>query len=354
MEGSKGVESLFRYAQDHKFEDFDSLLCQMEAKRPLDSLWEAYLMRAQIKLHTADLTLLADLERGERGGASPQFPPLLTAWRSDGVNHFTTFPQAPGALRAFLSTLPRVREKLSRWYGEGCDAVLSQLQSEILYFMGDVPAALQRLSARSGAASGRHTDTILARILEYRCHLALMQPEKAQQCMFDIIRHSKAYPECVKIYEEFRRWANLTTSWSGDSPRVYEDEHGNKRPVLADRLEGIRLGLAQDTPLEAPFLAYAKKGDPGAYSLRQYYMDWFHAMYWLSMGDCRQAETYFEKISGIAAASGVCMPIVECGIQGMPILAHMMKKCEGSFLGELMRRAEEYEEALNAYRLADM
>ena len=319
---------------------------------PPDTFSEAYLMRAQIKLYTTDLTILDDLEKAMKGGWTPQFPPLINSWGSDGINHFIAFPKAPNLLKEFVAALPAVREKLSYWYGTQSDVVLMQLQGEIRYFMGDIEAALP-LAEEQRSMAGNRRDAILALILAYRCYLALMQPEKAQQCMFDIIRHSKAYPECVAIYGEFRRWANLTTSWSGDSPRFYEDEDGRKQPVLKDRLEGIHLGLARNTPIESHFVEYAEKNREGIYTMRQHYMDWFHAMYWLSVDDRKQAEGYFHKIYEVAAASGVYMPIIECGAQSIPILEYMQRIGMALPLDDLVRRSAHYEECLNAYRLAD-
>jgi len=183
--------------------------------------------------------------------------------------------------------------------------------------------------------------------------LALIQPEKAHECMFDIIRHSKAYPECVEIYTAFRQWANLTTGWSGDSPRFYEDEDGKKQPVLADRMEGIKLGTARDTPIESLFLEYAQKSYDGAYKIREYCVNLFHAMYWLSIDDRRQVESYFQKVYEIMITSGLLMPIIECGEQVLPLLKYMQQRDANLCLDNLMSRAAHYEEALKQYRLAD-
>ena len=353
MNNNKNMELLFRYACSRRFEDFDALFSKMEAEMSPDTFWEAYLLRAQIKLYSTDLTVLYDLAKAEQGSGRPQFSLLITNWKIDYLNRLILFPRAPGALKDFLSVLPLLSEKFSHWYGSQSDAVLLQLQGEILYFMGDIDAAMSFVEAQRAAEPENPTSAILALILEYRCCLALLQPEKAHQCMFGIIRHSKAYPECVEIYKGFRIWANLTTSWSGDSPRFYDDEYGKKHPVLADRMEGIRLGVARDTPLEYPFLKYAEKSYEGIYSLRQYYMDWFHAMYWCSINDQKQTEAYFHKVYEVAAASGVFMPIIECGAQSIPTLNYMKSSGMQLPLDNLVQRAAHYEECLGKYRLAD-
>lgn len=353
MSYHNGMEQLFRYACERRFNEFDSLFNEMEPVVSPEFFGEAYLFRAQIKLFATDLTILDDLAIAEQTVEMPQFPPVTNAWGNDGLNHFIVFPMERGRLREFLSALPVMREKLSRWYGDLSRVVLLQLQGEILYFMSEVEAALPFAQAQRELDSGNRIDEMLSLILEYRCYLAMAKPEKAHECMFDIIRQSKAFPECVEMYAEFRRWATITTSWSGDSPRVYTDEDGVARSVLEDRLAGIRLGLGRDTPLESPFLVYAEKRYEGAYSLRQYYMDWFHAMYWLSVEDTRQAEAYFHKIYEISVNSGIFMPIYECGVQAMPILRHMKSKGCSLQADELIRRSNEYEAGLSAYRLAD-
>ena len=352
MTDNKNEELLFQYACGYRFNEFDSLFCEMEEEMSPDALGEAYLMRAQIKLCTTDLTAPDDLAKAMKGSRIPKFPPLINSWKSDGINHFIAFSKASGLLKEFVAAFPEVRKKLSYWYGNQSDIVLTQMQGEICYFMGDIEMALPFAETHRSMPVNR-IDAILGLILEYRCYLALMQPEKAQQCMFDIIRHSKAYPECVEIYGAFRLWANLTTGWSGDSPRFYEDEDGREQPVLKDRLEGIRLGLARHTPIESHFIEYAEKSCEDIYTIRQYYMDWFHAMYWLSVDDRKQAETYFHKIYKIAAASGVFMPVIECGAQSLPILEYMKKLDTELPLDDVMRRSKHYEECVNVYRLAD-
>ena len=136
MINTENEEVLFQHARSYRFNEFDSLFREMEGGMPSDTFSEAYLMRAQIKLYTADLTILDDLEKAMKGGRAPQFPPLINSWESDGNNHFITFPKAPNLLKEFVAALPAVREKLSYWYGTQSDVVLMQLQGEIRYFSG--------------------------------------------------------------------------------------------------------------------------------------------------------------------------------------------------------------------------
>ena len=82
-------------------------------------------------------------------------------------------------------------------------------------------------------------------------------------------------------------------------------------------------------------------------------MDLFHAMYWLSISDYKQAESYFKKVYEMMTASGLLMPIIEYGEQIMPLLKYMQQRDANLCLDNLMLRAAHYEEALKQYRLAD-
>lgn len=354
MNNSDSMRLLFQHARDHRFKEFDLLFSKMEAVLPPNELREAYLLRAQIKLYVTDLTILDDLKKAEMTGGTLRFPPLCIFWKSDGVNRFIVFPTADSALKDFLTALPVIQGKLYRWYDGQSDIMVRQVQCEIYYFMGEVEKALALSKGQYKAGDKSSTETMYALTLQYRCFLGMAEPEKAQQCMFEIIRMSKTYPECVDIYAQFRSWANMTTGWSGDSPRFYEDEDGETQPFLSDRVDGIKSGLSNDTILEMPFIKYGGfYAYNGAYSLRQYYMDLFHAIYWLSVHDYKQAQSYFQKIYEVMMTSGVLMPIIECGGQVMPLLKYIQKNNTTLCLDRLMARAAQYEKGLWRYRLMD-
>lgn len=54
------MDLLFKYARNHKFAEFDSLFCEMEAGMPPDEM-------------------LDDLKNAEQSGGTLQFPLLLTS-----------------------------------------------------------------------------------------------------------------------------------------------------------------------------------------------------------------------------------------------------------------------------------
>lgn len=356
MNIDKGMKRLYQHAASHRFDEFDALFSQLASAFPPDALREAYLMRAQIKLFTSDLTFQGDLDAAERGEGRPLFPCLDTQWRHDAPNRFVVFPSAPGALRTFLQSLPQAGERMGRWYGSKGRAAVRQIHGEIHYFLGETGAALALANEQYRTEGNTNTNAILTQYLRFRCNLALGQPGKAEQSMLDVIRLSKVYPECVASYQAFRGWASLTTSWNGDSPRFYHDASGKRQPVLEDRLEGIRMGVARITPLEGPFVAYARRSYEGAYTMRQYYMDLFHAMYWLPVGEHKQTETFFLRVYAVALASGVNFPFVECGEQILPLLQYIRESgldCSADWLDEISANARQYEEKIYAYQTAN-
>lgn len=357
MNNDNNMELLFKYAFGHKFREFDTLFSEMEAVLTDDEFWEAYLIRAQIKLYTTDTTIESDLKKARHGKTAPRFPLLNSCWKGDGLNHFIVFPTGAGQLKVFLNLLPLVRKNFADWYAEQGDILVRQVQSEIHYFMGDVEIALLLAQEQYAALAKSNIDAMLSLIMQYRCNLALSNTEKAQRCVFDIIRRSKTCSECVDIYKAFRSWANITTSWSGDSPRFYKDKNGNRQPVLKDRLEGIKLGIARDTPLESPFIGYAMSTYKRAYILRQYYMDWFQAMYWHSVGAYKQMEAYFFKVYDLARSSGLYMPPIEFGEQIAPLFKCVKSRgidVSENWIDMVTRRAASYEKCLRLYRMADM
>lgn len=347
------MDKLFQYALGHQFEEFDRLFTELEGESASPVFWEAYLMRAQIKLYASDPTALDDLEMADKAGSQRQYRCLGALWQADAPNRFFIFSQKPGGVGRFRQTLPQVRERMARWYGEQGDVMVRQIQSNVQYFLGSVREALAIAEEPLSVEYANYTDILMLLSMRFRCHLALGDAEKAEHSILEIIRLAKAYPECLAPYMALRGWANATTRWNSESPWDYENATGEKQPALEDRLEYIRLGSAQTTPLEAPFEMYANQHYEEAYSLRQHYMDIFHAIYWLSVGDRRQAKSYFQTVHKTALASGITMPLIECGEQILPLLQFAEVACEEcprDWLTGPYAKAVGYEAGLAAYR----
>ncbi|MDL2275164.1 hypothetical protein LJC22_03440 [Desulfosarcina sp. OttesenSCG-928-G10] len=342
---------LFQYACEYQFDAFSGLFHELESGMLAEAFWEAYLIRAQIKLYAADHTILSDLERISRFDGPPQFPHLGSLWQADAPNRFAVFSTTPGAVRGFIDALPDVRRHFSRWYGEPGDITVRQVQSELHYYLCNTRQALDLAEQTHASAQKSATDAFLAECMRFRCYLALGVPQQTEASMLEVISLAKAHPEFLTAYHTFREWANMTTNWNGDMPRFQESPCGGKIPVLEYRLNSIRVGIAQSTPLETPFLQYVVLSDAHAYTLRKYYMDLFHAMYWFQEGDLQQTEAYFRKACQIALDTDFDMAFVEYGEQITPLLQHAKKAGWGSaqWLDTIISRAGEYEKSLSAY-----
>lgn len=354
LDSNKNIDKLYQYASQHRFEDFDGLFLELEQTLSTEEFWEAYLMRAQIRLYATDNAFVDDLDHAEGfAGTLVRFPALFTVWRCDSPNRFIVFPKTPGSLQVFLQKLASARERLTQWYGNQAGIAVEQLCSEIRYFRGEVSEALALAEAVHAAAGKNPTAEILNQSMRFRCNLALGRVPTAEESMLDMIRLSRRYPECQAIYQMVRGWANLTTNWNGDMPRFYEDSDGKQQPVLDDRLEGMRMGTSRTTQLEKPFVEYARRSYNESYPLRECYVDLIRAMYWHQAGDYRQTETYFVGLYHTVEASGVIMPFLECGEQILSLLDYVRGSdmdCPVGWLDKISAMARQYEKGMNAYR----
>ena len=357
MSNDKRMEALYKHAANHRFEAFDRLFTELEATISFEQFWEAYLMRAQIKLFAGDPFIIDDLVLVGSPDAQPQFPCLNTVWEADAPNRFIIYSKAPGLLQSFAQSLPRVHEIMTHLYGAQGGIMVRLMQFHLLYLRGEIQESFELTEDSFKSEDATPTDILMLLCARFRCYLALGATEDAEHCMMEVIRMSKKYPSCIAPYLSFRGWANITTSWNGESPRFSEDAAGQQQPVFDDRLEDIRKGSARTTPLEAPFEDYAARHYDGAVTLREYYMEVFHAMYWLLVGNTRQAETCAQGLYEMATTTGMIMPLVECGEQIMPLLRHVKKKDIGisdAWLEKISAMAQQYEKMLEMYREIDV
>ena len=355
----KNIEDLFEYAVRCEFEDFNALFKVMELELPEKKMAEAYLMRGQIKLITTDLTAVGDLKKGAELIERPHYPCLDSLWHADSANRFIVFPRGKGVLVSFLMLLPEAKEKMIRLYGEAGNALVRRIRYEIYYYIGAAGAVIDYVESHPNImlSNNSNIDRMYMLSLCFRSYLSMGENEKAEQSMLGMIKMSQKYPECLQIYQEVRGWANVTTGWSGDTPRFYRDSNGHMQSVLNDRVEAVRRGIGKGRQLESCFVGFAQSAYENTYTIRQYYMDIFHAMYWLSVGDCRQAEYYFIRLYEIAEASGVIMPFVECGEQILPLLQYMRDSevdCPSEWISKIISMASRYEESLNSYRTLNL
>lgn len=342
------LKQLYKYAAESRFDEFDALFKKALPLLTPAERQNAYLIRAQIKLYICDETLTQDLaEAGETG--APLFPCIH--WQCDTPNRLVIFNRADGSLKNHLKNLSTAAALFDARFGEAGKSMVRQFNAEILYFSGDHAAAIALSKQQLDAAS--LTDGFLSRCLLFRCYLATGAIPEAERAMQEVISFSNAYPQYIASYTAMRTWANLTTGWSGDTPRFLVDHKGKSRPFLDDRLAAIRKGFANLSPLEAPFVRYARQSDPNFYAMSEYYMDIFYAMYWFYTQNYREMEKYFIKAGRIAAASGLIMPFVECGQHIVAVLEYVKKRklgCSAEWLDRVADSAAAYEKHLIAYR----
>lgn len=345
------VKQLYQCATAYQFEAFHALLAEM-SPAILEEAPEAYLMRAQIKLYCADVTCLDDLKKVEHMHFCPQFPCLPQKWALDNPNRFFVFPVENDSVKQFLDTLPQVASLFEKWYGEAGYNMVLQIQSEILYFSAEPEKALLFIDNPKECTQENSTDVFLRECVQFRCHLALGNAQEAANCMMKMIQLAKENPACLTAYEAIRRWANLTTGWSGDTNRFYEEQKGLLLPDLEDRLEAIQIGFSKLTPHEKPFVECANHFYENAYSLQEYYMDIFNALYWYHSKDANLAKTHFLKAHKIAVATGLTMPFVEYGKQIAPLLEQIQSESVhyASWAAHILKLANLYEISLEQYR----
>lgn len=352
MGDDKRTPLLFQYASAYRFQEFDALLAQLGPGLCRQELPDVYGMRAQIKLYAAADTALADAAAASQPGLPPQFPCLNAKWLPDSANRFVVFSKAPGALDRFSGTLAQVAEHLDQLYGGPGRNMVRQVQSEILYFQGHFDKAIQLARQQLVAVPANSASVILALYVMLRSHLAGGESSEAGQCMMEIIRASRASAECLAPYRVVRSWANLTTGWSGETPRFRMESVEDPTPVLDDRLDAIRDGITRLSRLEEPFAEYARRSYEDAYVMRDFFMDVFYAIYWHQSGDLAQSDLSFAKAYRIAADSGLPMPFVEYGKQILPLLERAKgdERYDAEWLDRVSALASQYEAGLDAFR----
>lgn len=352
MDCDTGLKSLVAHASAYEFDDFEDLFQEMLSASSGEGLQEAHRMRAQIKLFAADETLLGDLERGE-GEEPPALPCLGRQWVFDSPNRFVVFNRAQGGLDRFVRALPAAEEGLARWYGAAGRSMARQMQAEILYYRGDAQAALA-IAHEYRQSPLRHSgDDIALFYLLFRCYLALGEQEGAKESMLQMVKLARGYPECEEPYQTVREWTNMTTGWSGDTPRFHHVPGAGEIPVLEDRLEAVRKGIPELSASEKPFAAYARRAYRGSLTMRRHYMDVFYTILWYQAGDFRQMEASFLRACRVSLSTGIVMPFVEYGKQILPLFRHIRDSeiaCPPEWMEKIYRLAERYEESLEVYR----
>lgn len=347
------VNRLYRNALAYDFSAFHGDP-KDESSHDTEDLADLYSMKAQIKLLTGDRAALDDLRQMNALDKPPRLPFLLSEWKPNSPNCFFVFDTKPGSVQDFLEILPSCGELLRTWYGERGFNTAMQIKSEILYFMGRPEEAAELSKTLFRQSESDHLYHVLTGYTLFRCHLAMGKIHAAESVILEIIRYAKKSDKtrCVEMYHTIREWVNLTTGWSGDSPRYLKTAAGDMLPVLDDRITAIRRGISSLSSTEEPFVTFARHNNAGSYAMRELYMDIFAAMEAFRNGDSEQAKSSFFKAYRIAEPNNLLMPFAEYGEQIKSLTNYMAKDhdIDPAWVRRVTEIAGQYEKNLSAYR----
>lgn len=349
------IATFFQYASNMQFKEFYELEKILPEDSNQDYHFEFYLMRAQIKLITADISILEDLEKAKEIGGMPELSCLGRCWVPYGPNSFFVFDSREGALESFLKLLPFCEICFTEWFGEIGAAMVRQVKSEIYYFIGDLENALALASIQRQKMTSSIHYSMMAGYVIFRSSLGLGRIHQAEDSMRDIIRQANQSQDDgsgKSIYGIIRSWANLTTGWSGDSPRYNRSPDGTVIPVLDDREMAVKRGISDLSSTEQPFLEYARLNYKDAYHMRALYMDIYWTMDSFKARNLVDVEKHFKKAYKIVRNTGLIMPLVEYGKQIVPFFDMLQsnKNYSKSWISQISDLAQNYENNLNNYR----
>lgn len=320
---------------------------------------ELFLLRAQVKLLAADATFVFDLEQAQSllpGGSA--FQPFLDAFVFQAPNSFILFSGEEGALLRFIEALRGARGTLRRLCGESVLALSRQIESEILYYLGDFRAAIG-IAAELIAQleqGGPYDRVIIARHVLLRCYLAMGDAQRAHGAVEEIIKYTKAIHGSLDngTYQHIRSWLNLTTGWCGDTERYHVTPSLHVYPAFEDRAEAIRNGIGDMQSTETPIVRYAELTQPGVYTLRGLYVEVFEMLLLFRYSTPQKAMELFQPIYAAMAGNRMLMAFVEYGEQVTSFLEHAAEQggpqYDTAWLRQLAQAAEEYEACLRKYR----
>lgn len=356
MDDNNYIRLAYDYAANYEFITLLKLLSEDKFHLDSNHSTDIYLILAQIQLFSSDINIMKNLNKADKQKSMPQYPCLRQAWQFKSPNRFIVFQTEEGALSRFLNYLPETANQLTHWYGESGCGMARQLESEIRYFRGEYGKAILLAQDQLTYSVESRADELMAYYVLFRCWLGLGETKKAQNAMFMMIERSSSQYSTeysYEIYQSIRDWANLTTGWSGDTPRYHSTPDGYVLPVLEDRVAAILKGISQLSDSEKPFADFASISYKNYYAVRWLYMDIFYAINSFRAGQYNQAMENFQRAYQLACASDIIMPFVEYGNQILPLLCKILKietRYSSAWINRVITLAEQYEDSINAYR----
>lgn len=352
-----GIDKLLDLVLRFEYDGYDALIGQLFATEQDACLGELYRIRAQVKLLTIDDSFRDDLLMAEAllPAEAPRVS-VYTEMKFSDPNGFILFPAEAGALSRYLAALRASYDLLTSVCGEPGCLLAKQIESVILYYTGDIAGSLkiaERVN-RSSFALSINTLLLMSGYVMLRCYLAVGRADDAETIYQQIISWSKDSGEanCAMMYQTIRAWTNLTTGWSGDMPRFHTTPDGVVFPVLEDRAAAIIKGISDLGPTEEPLVRLAKRKTPSVYTMRQLFMDIYHAVVNYNFNTAASVTSFLQAFQ-ITSENQLVMPFAEYGMQIIPLLEHVAHKqpqLDNHFLELLISQANLYEKSLLSFR----
>lgn len=359
-DGYEHLSLMQQYTVQGKLRELYALTERLMSEVEGPALGEVYLYRAQLKLFILDPTFAGDLEYAERllaGGS--RIPSFLATFQPLDPNGFILFEPRAGSVADFISTMHASAAPIEKYCGDAGISMCSQLESEILYYTGKLEEGAQIAESRFryNLEQGLYSFALMAGYTLLRCHFALGDAEGAMAAIQEVyvLARRPEQPNLQRMYATIRSWINLTTGWSGDTPRFNVTPSGKEFPVLDDRLDAIQEGIDQLGPTEAPFVDIARQVYPEGYTMRECYMDVFGAMADYRNGDKQGLLQKFQVVYQKAYGNRIIMPLVEYGRQIVPLVEYLIESEDGKgfdrkWLADIAQLAMDYERGLETFR----
>lgn len=356
----RDVERLLRLAGDLRLQEYLELFQRLEAEAEGCDRGEALLSRAQVKLLCADPTFPQDLIAARvLLPSGSRYAPLLKTYAFSEPNSFVVFSATAGSVRQYLDALDASFGLLEELCGKEGLELGRQMQSEILYFSGRFDEALSIVESMSAWGGEPYDRAMMAHYARLRCSLAIGDMAAMEDSLERMIRLTKGRFSSLdsSIYQTIRSWVNLTTGWSGDTPRYTITPEMNIFPALEDRAEAIRKGIHRLGSSEAPFAEYARLTRRNVRTMRDLYIDIYNMLLMYKYSDHEKALELFDTIYPCARGNEMIMPFAEYGKQIVPFLEHAMETKPGIYEKEWMKGlisvSERYEISLSRHRNDD-
>lgn len=356
---NRDIQLLYEMARELRLDEFHTRSQQLLPQLSGGDLGELLCMRAQLKLLCSDASFAQDLsEAAALLPAGPVCRPLLDSLVFQDPNSFIAFGRQAGSVAAFLAALREAHPVLCSLCTEAGAAMGRQIESEILYFMGDFEGAMEIAVPlhRRYLEADRYDRATMAAYTLLRCYLATREARKFEDILTGIVTWAKREPMSLdgSMYRTIRTWVNLTTGWGGDTVRYHVTPSYEVFPVLEDRTEAMLNGIADLGPTETPFVRYAELNNPSVVTMRRFYADIYKMMLLFREGDREGALKQFEGLYAALAGNRMFMPFAEYGGQIVPLLFYARRQQPGQMdnavMDALFTAAQRYEEGLVEYR----